>query len=253
MYTIGYFLYDTEYASNLVYYGDSAASWTGDANAVVYEANYVRDEASQHWNLFLTAISSDYDWANMRVSDLTKQSMSVGSIIVYPSWFGVRRASSDDATKGLRKLDGTVCKAGDWIFITATTANAGTSSYKEAPFTLGKMQDVFGLESSPTTDRIYETLNQKPSCLVYKVSYVDIRAFSSLQDWKGVNGTFGSGVAPADTQTGRWLALSSNVDSFKSQGSTTKYKVERQMQAAPTFYGTPMIWDSTKNGGTWTW
>ena len=253
MYTIGYFLYDTEYASNQYYYGDSAASWTGDANAIVYEANYVRDEASQHWNLFLTAISSDFNWANMRISETTNRSMSEGSIIVYPSWFGVRVANLDDVSKGLRNLLDAPCKSGDYIFKNSTSNVYGSPDYSEAPFTTGKMQDAFGVGIGVDGSKIIRAINQKPTVYVYKVDYVDTRGFSSLQGWNGVNGTFGSGVAPSDTQTGRWKALQASVQQYKSQGGTTKNKVIRTCQSAPTLEGIPMIWDAKKNGGTWTW
>lgn len=254
MYTIAYFLYDTEKASNTYDYGDDASSWTGVSGSYVYSADYKRDKASQHWRLYLTAISGDYNWPALRMSEDTQKSMSNGSIIIYPSWFGARVANAIDESNGLRRLsDGAVCKAGEYIFNTATSSDAGQSDYSLSPFTVGKMQNVFGLESSPNTSRIYETLNQKPVVWVYSVEYSDSRAFSSLELWTGTNGTFGSGLGPTDQQTGMWKALSSSMRSYKSQSSSTKYRVTRTCQSAPLFYDTQMIWDPDKNGGTWTW
>lgn len=253
LYTIGYFLYDTEYASNKYYYGDSAASWTGDSGAYVYEANYTRDASSQHWILFMTAISGDYNWPALRISEDVQKSMSEGSIIVYPSWFGVKAATAEDARNKLWNLNRTPCKAGEWIFYNATTSSKGTASYKESPFTLETMESAYGEEGTPSVLRILADINQKPTVYVYKVVYSDTRAFTSLEGWNGVNGSWGSGLAPSDTATGRWKALRANIQQYKSQGGSTKNRVERTAQSAPKLEDVNMVWDSTKNGGVWTW
>lgn len=252
MYTIGYFLYDTEYATNQYYFGDSAASWTGDSGAYINDVNYVRDQASQHWYLYLTALNENYSWNSMRISEDNQQEMSEGTIIIYPAWFGIRPADQKDSEKLIKNLNGNACNKGDWIFNNATSAVIGTANYTECPFTLGKFRDAFGVEATPDVSKILQNINQKPTVYVYKVTYSDSRAFSALQGWDGVNGSWGSAPAPSDTQTGRWKAVSAHIQQYPSK-TGQKNRVTRKAQTGPTLEGIPMIWDSTKNGGTWTW
>jgi hypothetical protein len=88
--------------------------------------------------------------------------------------------------------------------------------------------------------------------VTYTVQFATSSSINSFEDWYGVNGSFGS-YRPATTTTGAWLAIHQSVKENVKIGTSYYNLVIRKALRAPTVFGTQLLWDADKNGGTWSW
>ena len=233
---------DAERDSYLVPYGSSIGQYQTDYpfDSIVCIDSIAKGMGANRWLItYYGANTTDFNFAI--VPQKTNMSYSSGEFQFTPDMLGCRRATSLDV--GKKGMDGSAAKEGDWIYNDASSTSAGTVSLANCPFT-----DV-GFASGAFASTL---LTIKMPTVNYSIRFPDPRAsVSQFAKWFGINGTFGSGLAPSDTTTGIWIARKSHTEQVKNGVSTTQY-CERTMETAPIVGGIQLKFKPTLYP-TWTW
>ena len=105
IYTISYFVHDTDIASFRKVYGNSADSWTGGSFTYIFD--YDEDRDGQHYIVHYKAYSAGYE-DNKGVTITSPRdvyrSYGVAEFNFEPRWWGVRKADEVDVSKKPKQL-----------------------------------------------------------------------------------------------------------------------------------------------------
>jgi len=225
--------------------------------------------ASGIWTVVIRAhvLNSEEDLSSFGIhkNDLTdtiEQSFSLGNIYFQPEWCGCRIATSadcpplqlidgiyipPDGREKYQNLDGQWAKPGDLI------ANNAVPLYysPETSIQIGTLsRGSMTFDHSPFTGTIPAGwIRQNIPVRIYRCVFYSGRKITSVGSFCGVSGSFGNKCSPGGSTTGKWKARSQNVRTVSSGSGKTYIRVERTMIEAPS----GLIWDASKNGGTWSW
>jgi len=250
LYRIGWFVPDGSEASYLFDYKDDASSWTGVAGTFV--TGCVSKREAQHWLIYAEASNNPYSGSFSNGTII--KNYNSAEVMFLPEWFGIRLANAYDEVAGIFDIYGAACKQGSWVCNNATTSSLGSMVYNESPFTSTSMAAAFESGGAPLQDVVTGALRHAVSSVIYIVTYPSTVNDTDMEDWYGVNGSFGSGCAPKQSTDGLWLAKEAMASRYMEAG-VLKKTIKRSMLKAPKVGPDEvrMYWDPDKNGGEWTW
>lgn len=217
------------------------------------------------WLLRLSAEASENfgedSFKSRSLDNYVEKSFTVADIFFHYDWWGLRIAGASDATEFVddgalipeatvkyRNIFGYWARQGDYIFRNAiplrckedgtiiTLEGKGEADYTRSPFinTAGIALEMVG-----------QTLKTR----VYNCTFNTRREPHKISHFVGVSGSFAKSCSPGSDSVGKWKALSQSVRKVRSSDGKIYTSVTRSMIEAPG----NLYWDSTKNGGIWTW
>ena len=230
-------------------YGDSADTLTSGTGT--YVMKWDRVELPNYYLVKVTAVTAGYENDTSRgafqTASKTYRSYDIGQFVFLPEWFGARKAERKDHDDGILEFaSGGTCFQGEYIYWDATSSDMGTRNLTLCPFSNF---------SSATDEHISEIIQAVVPSVIYTVTFLTTSSVNNFESFIGVSGSFGTAsTSPATTGTGKWRSVGQLVqEDGKTIAGTTYNVVTRKCELAPTVFGTQLLWDADKNGGTWSW
>lgn len=230
-------------------YGDSADILTSGTGT--YILKWDRVELPNYYLVKVTAVTAGYENDNsggsFTTSSKTYRSYDIGQFVFLPEWFGARKAERKDDEDGILEFaTGHACFQGEYIYMNATSGNKGTRNLTLCPFSNF---------ASATDEHISEIIQAVVPSVIYTVTFLTTLSVNNFESFIGVSGSFGSeSTSPDTTGAGKWRSVGQSVqEDGKTIAGTTYNIVTRKCELAPTVFGTQLLWDVNKNGGTWSW
>ena len=155
----------------------------------------------------------------------------------YASWWGVRKASTNDANSKLLNINGEPCGVGDFLFRDASKTFKGSADYSRSPFVTS------GAELSTSI------IDLPIRTMIYSCTYSSRNNINSYVGFTGVNGAFSSKCRPAEINIGKWKVIDQTLRTVKDKDGKIWVEISRKMVLAPY----DLKWDPDKNGGIWKW
>jgi hypothetical protein len=237
-YSIGYLIHANELFTYDVAINSNASGWTGVSGT--YVTRKVIKYYPPNYKVFYESVTADSTGFSGAIKTTkTLKSFDVGQYMMDPSFWGIHEASQTDVTNAIFNIKGSACSLKDYIFPGATDSSIGTPVYSRSPFD--------NLSSAISADSVYAFAGHKVPVTTYTVNFSTTKDINSFETWRGVNGSFGSGMNPNTTTSKAWISIGQTVE----EGADSK-RVARKMLLAPYILGTQLLWDSTIVG-TWTW
>ena len=237
-YSIGYLIHASELFTYDVAINSNASGWTGVSGT--YVTRKVIKYYPPNYKAFYESVTADSTGFSGAIKTTkTLKSFDVGQYMMDKLFWGIHEASQTDVTNKIFNIKGAACSLGDYILPGATVSSIGAAIYDKSPFT--------NLNNASPSATAYLYAGQKVPVTTYTVNFSTTKDINSFETWRGVNGSFGSGMNPNTTTSGAWLSIGQTVE----EGADNK-RVVRRMVLAPKIAGTQLIWKSTIVG-TWTW
>lgn len=236
-----------------------------DAKWFTYVDSYVYDHTintfAPNYVVKIMACSADYNWGGgsgtyaIKQKTTVEKSFTVKEYIMQPSFFGVHRATPQEAgfttdsnnksgtlTPKKKLLDGTPCDIGDWIFDNSTADDKGSASYAQFPF---------NEDQSFSDSQIDTIVGQNVTTTIYTISFSTNKPINAFESWAGVNGEWGADMAPLTTMEKAWLSIGQECKEYWDNG-VKWHRVSRHMMKAPKMFNIQLTWKS-EIYGTWSW
>ena len=236
-------------ASYTYVYGADASLLTGVGGSYILRCSLV--ELPNYFLVKINAATNGYEnsggyGGKFTNSGKTFRSYDEGTFMLRPSMFGARVANQKDVDDSIMSFaTGAKCKVGEYIYWNATSSVVGTKNLDLCP-----LNGLSGLSDAG----VKLCMNVSVPTRIFKVTFLTLDSVNSFYGWHGVNGSFGSGTAPATTVSGKWLAIGQTIQENEKPLNEIMYTVvNRVMKEAPTVLGISTTWDSSKNGGVWSW
>ena len=170
-------------------------------------------------------------------NDFVEKSYDYFEVYFHASWWGARKASTNDSNSKLLNINGEPCGVGDFLFRNASKTSKGSADYSRSPFVTSGTEISNAIIDLPIRTMIY-------SCVYYSRNNIN-----SYVDFKGVNGGFSSKCRPAEINVGKWKAIDQTLRNTIDKDGKIWVRIARKMVLAPF----DLKWDPDKNGGTWKW
>jgi len=202
--------------------------------------SYTKEAAGPRWLVTINAAPREEGYGAFSTgnpNDFVEKSYDVSEVFFYASWWGVRKASTNDANSKLLNINGEPCGVGDFLFRNASKTNKGSADYSKSPFVTSGTELSTSIIDLPIRTMIY-------SCAFYSRNNIN-----SFVGFTGVNGGFSSKCRPAEITPGKWKVIDQTLRNSKEKNGKVWVKVSRKMLLAPF----NLKWDPDKNGGNWKW
>ena len=237
-FTIGYLVHADELLDYDIPINSDASNWTGVSGTYLTRKNI--KHYPPNYKVFYESVTADSgSLSGINKVTRTIKSFNISEFLLDKDFWGIHTATESDVSAKLFNIKGVACVPGDYMFPGATVSSIGAPIYDRSPFT--------NLSSAVSAASVYVYAGQKAMVTTYEVSFTISKDINAFETWRGVNGSFGSGMSPNTTTSLAWKAIRQQV-----VDGTEDKRVTRTMVLAPYISGTQLTWDY-EIYGTWTW